>query len=201
MNAALPRNALNPGGCDACTVRAPGVHRRNAAWFVVAALLLAGCAADPGFRDQGARMSATTRFDPEEMRGRWVVRERLAVAVDPLARAPEAFDFGAVKGDRLALTWTHRVCEGETCTDRQLPLTARLSGPGRYVVARGGAGAVEHWVMWTDADYRVAAIGTPSGEFGWIMSRGEARADLMQAAREIMDWNGYDLSLLQGVEE
>jgi apolipoprotein D and lipocalin family protein len=164
---------------------------------VLAALLLAGCDTGNGFRDQKARISVTTRFEPALMQGQWVVRERVAAAEDPLARRPEGFVFGAVDGDRFALTRTHRVCEGAACTDRRTPLTARLVGPGRYVVP----GMAEQWVLWADADYRVAAIGTPTGEFGWIMTKGAARDDLMQAARAILGWNGYDLALLQGVEE
>jgi apolipoprotein D and lipocalin family protein len=50
--------------------------------------------------------------------------------------------------------------------------------------------------MWMDADNRTAAIGTPGGSFGWIMDRKATGGDdRIQAAREIMEWQGYDMSL------
>ncbi len=170
---------------------------------VVLALVagLAGCETTPGFRDSSVRIAATTRFDPAEMRGLWVVRERVAEASTDQATAPERFAFGAVDGTRIAVIRSHRVCDAATCVELQTPLTADLIGPGRFVMPRGAGVPVEHWVLWTDADYRVAAIGTPSGAFGWIMTKGEARGDVMQAAREIMDWNGYDTTLLQKVAQ
>lgn len=133
------------------------------------------------------------------MQGRWVVRERTAETQDPQATAPENFEFGAVDGNQIAVIWSHRVCDAERCVDLRTPLTANVTGPGRFVMPRGEGPPIEHWVLWTDEDYRVAAIGTPSGAFGWIMTKGEARADLMQAAREIMDWNEYDMAHLQAV--
>lgn len=135
------------------------------------------------------------------MRGLWVVRERVAEASNPLATAPESFEFGAVDANQIAVIWSHRVCDAAKCADLGTPLTANVTGPGRFVMPRGEGPPIEHWVLWTDADYRVAVIGTPSGAFGWIMTKGESRADLMQAAREIMDWNGYDMTQLQAVPE
>lgn len=157
---------------------------------------LTGCDATSGFRDGGARIAATTRFDPTEMHGRWIVRERAAAAQDRLASAPESFEFGTVDGNRMAVIWSHRVCDAVECIDHRTQLIAVATASGRFEMQRGEGPAIEHWVLWTDADYRVAAIGTPSGAFGWIMTKGPARDDLMQAAREILEWNGYDLARL-----
>lgn len=165
--------------------------------LALAALVLTACATNEGFRDPDARISATTRFDPARMQGAWQVQERVASAEDPAAHAPESYVYGAVNGARFDLTRNFQTCSETGCAQKQETLTAQMVAPGRYQVT-GGA---EHWVLWADADYRVAAIGTPSGEFGWIMTQGDARGDLMQAAREIMDWNGYDLSRLQGVDK
>lgn len=178
--------------------------RFGAGLWVAAALVLlvglAGCDAASGYRDTGTRIAATTRFEPARMQGEWIVRERVASASDQLAAAPESLAFGAVDGDHIAVVWSHRACDKGTCTDLRTPLTANLTGPGRFVMSRGNGPDVEHWVLWTDADYRVAAIGTPSGAFGWIMTKGAVRSDLMQAAQEIMEWNGYDLANLVTVE-
>ena len=52
---------------------------------------------------------------------------------------------------------------------------------------------LELWVLWVDDDFRTAVIGTPDGRFGWIMDRpGQASRDRTRAAREILDFNGYD---------
>ncbi|MDU9002754.1 hypothetical protein [Sedimentitalea todarodis] len=175
------------------------VGRRLAVAVAMAAL--AGCDTTTGFRDSSARIAATTRFDPVEMRGKWVVRQRAADASSPLATAPESFEFEAVDGNQIAVIWSHRVCDAVKCVDVRTPLTAKVTGPGRILMRRGEGPPTEHWVLWTDADYRVAAIGTPSGVFGWIMTKGAARADLMQAGGEIMDWNGYEMTQFRDVSE
>jgi apolipoprotein D and lipocalin family protein len=57
-------------------------------------------------------------------------------------------------------------------------------------------------VMWMDFDSRTAAIGTPNGDFGWIMDKNPTGGgDRIAAARDIMDWFGYDVSQLQEVEQ
>jgi apolipoprotein D and lipocalin family protein len=70
---------------------------------------------------------------------------------------------------------------------------AALTGPGRITMGRGET----LWILWVDADYRVAAVGTPSGAFGRILSRDpQPRPDLLRAAREVLEFNGYDVSRL-----
>ena len=64
---------------------------------------------------------------------------------------------------------------------------------------RWRAGEAEFWVLWVDDDFRTAVIGSPTGQFGWIMDRpGAASADRTRAAREILDFSGYDLGRLEG---
>ena len=66
-------------------------------------------------------------------------------------------------------------------------------GQGRFTIA----GLDDpFWVLWADADMRTVVIGTPSGRFGFILNRGGFPADRLTAARDILDWNGYDLSRL-----
>jgi apolipoprotein D and lipocalin family protein len=88
---------------------------------------------------------------------------------------------------------------GET---RRYAGPAALSGPGRISLAAAdpaGIGA-EWWVLWVDTDYRTLVVGTPSGSFGMILNRtGDLPADRMAAAREVLDWNGYDLSRMRAV--
>ncbi len=50
-------------------------------------------------------------------------------------------------------------------------------------------------MLWVDFDYRVAVLGTPSGRWGMILSRQTPpRPDLIKAARDVMDFNGYDMT-------
>jgi apolipoprotein D and lipocalin family protein len=79
---------------------------------------------------------------------------------------------------------------------RAFVATARMNGPGR-ITRNGPAGTEALWVLWVDADYRAAVIGTPSGRFARVLSRQPGlRPDLMTAAREVLDFNGYDAAQL-----
>lgn len=63
------------------------------------------------------------------------------------------------------------------------------AGPGRFTVGGGEA----WWVLWDEADNRTLVIGTPSGAFGFVLNRDDTiSGDRMVAAREILDFNGYD---------
>lgn len=147
-------------------------------------LALAGCAGTPattGFRDGAQQISSAAAFDPGRFADVWHV----AAAYGAEARCGP-----------LAETWTltgagrYRVT-GTACGPngaRAFLTEARVTGPGR--ITRDGG---ELWVLWTDADYRVAVIGTPSGDFARLLSRTpEVRPDLMVAARKVLEFNGYD---------
>ncbi len=67
-------------------------------------------------------------------------------------------------------------------------------GQGRYDTEEGPL-----WVHWLDVGDRTAAIGDPSGRTVWIMDRtATGSPDRIAAAREILDWYGYDLARLLG---
>jgi apolipoprotein D and lipocalin family protein len=71
----------------------------------------------------------------------------------------------------------------------------QLSGPGRLTI-----GGKEWFVLWVDTDYRTLVIGHPSGAFGFVLNRGgQISGDRMQAAREILQWNGYDMAAFQPI--
>ena len=54
------------------------------------------------------------------------------------------------------------------------------------------------WVLWVDEGFRTAVIGNPEGTFAWIIDRSQkGGADRITAAREILDFNGYDVSQLK----
>lgn len=71
------------------------------------------------------------------------------------------------------------------------------TGPGRFAISGRGGTAQDWWVLWVDEGYRTLAIGTPSGEFGFILNRGNTLpSDRLAAAREVLDFNGYDVGRL-----
>ena len=140
----------------------------------VALLALAGCmAAAPKpltVRNPTVPISSQVDATAGRLQGDWVVR----ASWSDTARPGERLHLKAGLGGELWL--------GE------IALPAR--GNGRF----GGTGGIpEWWVLWLDADNRTAAIGTPGGEFGWIMDRKpKGGADRIGAAKEIMQWMGYD---------
>lgn len=144
-----------------------------------------------GFRNPGQAIASAALFDAGRFAGEWHV-----VA----AYSPEAACGPLVENWRPATTGGQFRVEGTTCTAaglRGMHRTAEVSGPGR--ITRQGPNGVEViWVLWVDADYRVAVLGTPSGQFGRIIARSTpVRPDLLRAAQEIMEFNGYDISRLK----
>ena len=93
----------------------------------------------------------------------------------------------------IASSWT---CNDWECVDLEEVFAVSVTGPGRMEIA-----GRELWVLWVDDGFRTAAIGHPSGGYGWIMERGAHAADRRKAAREILAWAGYDLTRLVEVTE
>ena len=53
-------------------------------------------------------------------------------------------------------------------------------------------------VHWVDEDFQTAVVGYASREHAWILNRTPTlRADRLQAAKDILEFNGYDLSQLK----
>ena len=181
--------------------------------FLIAALLtLSACGrevaeAPPGeavsFRDRTVPIASTTRGGPGDLNGEWVVSA--------------AFGEGPVRG--LDVTDRVRVAlepagRGEwTFTDRAgawVRVPVALVQPGRYEVSTPqpaanvlfGTATPKLVVLWVDDDFRTAVVGTPDGSFGWVMDRpGQGSPDRLAAAREVLDFNGYDLGRLSGAPE
>lgn len=65
--------------------------------------------------------------------------------------------------------------------------------PGRFDLQ--GIGPL--WVLWADADNRTVVLGTPSGAYGFILNRDPSLpSDRLNAARDILAFNGYDVGKL-----
>ncbi|WP_456386849.1 lipocalin family protein [Profundibacter sp.] len=150
--------------------------------------MLLGCTpvggAGPSYRDVARPITSIALFDPAQFSGHWEV-------VASFGSITCAFDVVTVNADMFDLA--ERACLGAVTHS-----VALITGPGRYTPKGGANKAHEHWVMWVDQTYRTAVIGAMAGEFGMILNRDQdIPADRLAAAREILDWNGYDLSRLQ----
>ncbi|WP_417741418.1 lipocalin [Salipiger sp.] len=145
--------------------------------FLLACLGLAGCAPSPELpraaiplRNPTAPVASQANATLERLQGRWVVVQGAGLTPG----AALAFD-----GDRVTI-------DGAALPVRDL-------SNGRFGIAGD-----ELWVHWLDADDRTAAIGDPGGARVWIMDRTGAPRERLDAAREILDWYGYDLGRLAG---
>jgi len=160
------------------------VHR------LIPLLLLVGCT-DPavvtGFRNPQTPIYSSAVLTADRMVGQWAQVADLAVT-EGCRRGDVAI---AARDGRLQI-------DGRLCLAGQAVVVARPmvpTGPGRFAVS----GMPDPWwVLWVDTDARTLLIGTPSGRFGFILNRGGALpADRLVAAREILDFNGYDVSRLR----
>jgi apolipoprotein D and lipocalin family protein len=162
-------------------------------------LLLAGLAAcavvAPSYRDANANLSSQADFDPERYAGRWY----------EIASFPTLFQRGCSQTQAIygATGTPGQLSVRNTCLrdGQQVVIegSAIVTGPGRLSVRLDGVPvAAPYWVLWVDEDYQTAVVGVPSGRAGWILNRSPTlRADRLQSARAVLEFNGYDLSHLE----
>lgn len=160
---------------------------------LAALTLLTACATTPtpSYRNTDQPLSVTTRHDAARLAGEWRVR----------AATPDDTSLTAVTyrpGGQEAFALTRRICnESGACEPRRSTYPAKPLGPNRWALRAADGAEWQIWVVWVDADYRTAAIGTPDGRFGWVLDRAATGGeDRITAAREILDFNGYQTGAL-----
>lgn len=158
----------------------------------VLTLMLAACGG--GFRDGTVNISSIAVFDAQKYAGLWY----------EVASYPTFFQSGCTN-----TTAEYQVIDAGTlsvrnrCLKNGVPTaidgSATVSGPGRLTVRLDGVPvAAPYWVLWVDEGYRTAVVGVPSGRAGWILNRTpDIPADRLAAARDVLEFNGYDLGGLQ----
>ena len=159
------------------------------------ALLIAACAAPParieGFRSK-VPIYSNAVLDMTTITGRWT--QVAAFAADGRSCNPGGAEITR-SGSGLAMS--AKLCLNGSDLGYRGPLA--ITGPGR-LTPTGKAPAPlnrEWWVLWADVDLRTLVIGTPDGSFGFILNRGgPLPPDRLTAAREILDWNGYNTARL-----
>lgn len=158
--------------------------------IILACLALAACAAPVArqvstYRKMDAPIWSNAQLDAARLPGRWVQSAGFAAAPGRCTPGPVVID-----GAAGTLGIDAGLCLGGQLTRISGPMQA--TGPGRFAVA-----GQDWWVIWVDTDYRSLAIGTPKGDFGFILNRnGPLPPDRLRAATEIFDFNGYDRSRL-----
>lgn len=173
----------------------------------VFALLLAGCATqDSGglfsvYRDTQAPIASKAVFDPARYLGVWHEVARFPVPFEAGCYGVTA-EYGLRDDGLLSVLNICRNADGSEKS--RIVGTAEIVGPGRLKVRFASVPlvAADYWVLWTDEDYRTAVVGAPDGRSGWILNREPAiRADRLAAARDVLAFNGYDLSRLEEVTQ
>lgn len=153
------------------------------------------------YRDTSKPIASKAVFDPARYLGTWY----------EVARYPVFFERGCV-----GVTATYGMNDDGTISvlnicknpdgsiKSRIEGSAEIVGPGRLAVSFPSVpfGASDYWVLWVDEGYRTAVVGAPDGKSGWILNRDpQIPADRLNAAREVLDFNGYDLSRLMEVPQ
>jgi apolipoprotein D and lipocalin family protein len=160
--------------------------------LAVFSLLLACTApvAERGFRDPSAPFASISRFETPRFLGEWVRVAEFTQSRQGIA--PQTHLYRLATTGQLVVDITG----ADGATERQvydLPAAGRLRASGSE------AQAEELWVLWVDEGFRTAVLGTPSGSRAFILDRSTTPApDRLRAAREILNWYGYDMAQLEG---
>ncbi|MDH3262888.1 MAG: lipocalin family protein [Paracoccaceae bacterium] len=164
------------------------------------ALVLAGCTAAAPYRDAAVPMTSIASLDVGRYAGRWSEVARVGEPLVPGCGPVSLTQAADVRGGFALSGLCH--AGGPMGPDRLVRGQARAAGPGRFDLAVEGGYSGPIWVLWVDEGYRTAVVGMPSGRAGWILNRDpEIPPDRLRAAREVLAWNGYDLSQLRMVRE
>ena len=162
------------------------IRRATVAAAVAVAALLAACAG-PGasYRDTSRQLYSIGVFDPSRFVGAW---HEVAGFAAPGATCALGVTGAAVGPGGLSL-------ELSGCAGPKGRVAAPQIAPARFAPQLTGPLDAPWWVLWVDQDYRTVVIGTPSGRFGAVLNRtATIPADRLEAARRILDFNGYDVS-------
>lgn len=159
---------------------------------VLPLLLVAACAVAPrsvALRDAASPLRSIAGYDFSRMVGDWQTAAFLA----PIGTRCGA-EALAIRADGAALRVTGRLCTGggvQPVDTRAVPV-----GPGRLALS---GRAEDWWVIWSDHGDRTLVIAPPSGTSAVVLDRGRISPDRLQAARDVLAFNGFDVARLIAV--
>ena len=132
------------------------------------------------FRNPQAPIYSSAVLTPQRLAGHWVQ----VAGFGPGGVLPCGPGFVDIADGKV--TW--RLCLD---TERSGSGPIVPGKPGRFAVT----GLADLWVLWVDGDDRTLVIGTPSGQFGFVLNRQAGLPpDRLRAVRDILTFNGYDLA-------
>ena len=172
--------------------------------WLLAATFLAGCegarAPDDAlsFRDTAAPIASQVDVGAQDLEGRWFLRQHISGA---WPRGDRTVQISA-DGTGLVLREVVLQCNGAIqCETGAVETRYAPSREGRFVRVDQGdthaaySGPAALWVLWMDYDRRTFVVGDPGGTFAAIFDhRAQGGTDRIIAARDILDWFGYDLA-------
>ena len=136
------------------------------------------------FRAPDAPIYSSAVLETARLSGHWV-----QVATFAEGDAPCAGGSADLSAGDAEMSWD--LCLGDGQTAGSGPM--QMPKPGRFAVP----GMADWWVLWADADYRTMVIGTPGGQFGFVLNRTDnLPSDRLKAVRDIFQFNGYNTEKL-----
>lgn len=156
------------------------------------ALALAGCGARPAGAPVAAQpqMYSTASLPAGRLVGTWAqIAGQAAGQGAPNCAPRPALEFAPDSTGQMQVRYD--LCLGAFRSTGEGPLGSVAGLDGRYILPNLSAPL---WVLWIDENNRTMALGTPDRSFGMIVSIDNPPPDRMNAAREILAWNGYDLT-------
>ncbi|MFC3180717.1 lipocalin family protein [Cypionkella sinensis] len=157
---------------------------------LIALLLLAACATAPKtvavgrYRAPDAPIYSNAVMDQNRLVGTW----QQVAAFGGEACKPGGAEISKGAG---GLNIRYRLCESGVEMAGAGPMASDTVG--RFTVP-GQPGP--WWILWADGDYRTLVVGSPNGRLGFILNRGAFPPDRLKAARDVLEWNGYDVRRL-----
>lgn len=174
---------------------------RTALLLSCMSLALAGCA---GSADDHPNPPATQQVDLKRYQGTWYELARLPMFFQRNCVQSEAH-YGLREDGRIDVTNRCKEKDGQSneahgiAEAQQAGKTDKLWVRFDNWLSRLAPDLTkgEYWVLYHDADYRVALVGHPNREYLWLLSRTEAVSD--QTREQLLDiarQQGYDTSKL-----
>lgn len=150
-------------------------------------------------RNPDVQIASQVNVTAQRMAGDWAIRQRFVDQPGPVS----GMTLDVLPAGALQWSFETGDCIDDVCFSVENQVLLEPLGQGRWQpVGENLAGFdAEIWVLWMDFDSRTMALGTPDGRFGMILDESiRGGEDRIAAARDIMDWFGYDVSRLEKVE-
>ncbi|MFZ3581505.1 lipocalin family protein [Loktanella sp. DJP18] len=152
------------------------------------------------YRDRSVPIGSALNFDADRYAGTWYEVARYPVPFEAGCVGVTA-EYSPLPDGGLSVKNTCRNPGGSVRSI--IEGRADVTGPGRLKVRFDSIPfPADYWVLWIDEGYRTAVVGAPNGRSGWILNREpNIPADRLKAAREVLEFNGYDLGRLVEVSQ